>query len=494
MPRSLFNVMSEEEYSEMEISDSSHYTWLPQVKALPIGDWCILVNPNNGGWAAFDKNEYHLVKNGLDPQQAYEGEFLYQVGLCARNGQAKNFVQHSDFTEQLYFFEFAVTSNCNLACAYCFTDARPTSFRGNATVELAELFIDRIAEYRANIRSQIPFTIEFSGGEPLMNFKVIRHTIEYAENEYGELLNTEFVIQSNLTLLTSKILEFIIEHKVSVGVSCDGFRAVHDKQRPFADNRGSHRLVETNMIKLRGLYPEKTGSVITVITQESVNKMPEIALYLYLCGFREIIMRPMAEVGRGATGHSKAPFARSYVKGLFDILNSVITPIYHETGELIEERFLSLTFQHLFHPYRAFMCERSPCGAARNICVLLPNGDVYPCNQSIDDEQLLLGNIKTSSFKELLKSVPAQVLSNRVVDQIIECQTCTFKSWCGSPCPHASFRKYGDLMAKSPECDIFMSRYKRVLRGLLEDEFDLSVVGKLAGCNTPIRWLKPYNK
>ena len=89
------------------------------------------------------------------------------------------------------------------------------------------------------------------------------------------------------------------------------------------------------MIKLCHSYPDNTGSVIATITQESVDKMPEIALYLYLCGYRHIVLRPMAKIGRGMTNCIKAPSPKLYVKGLFDTLDSVITPIYHEKGDLI---------------------------------------------------------------------------------------------------------------------------------------------------------------
>jgi len=484
--------MNKESFTKISKSDllTSRYSWSSHVQTLAFNNVYVIVNPENGGWAIFDRDEYRLIKSHTAPPQGRTGEFLYQVGLCTCNGQAKNFPQTSDYTEQLYFFEFAVTRGCNLACKYCFAEALPSLLSDSATEELAEIFIDRIAEYRANTHAHIPFIIEFTGGEPLLNFEIIRHTVEYAKREYGDLLNAEFVIQSNLTKFNDNILEFIKEHNISIGVSCDGFKTVHDIQRPFAGGRGSHQILEANMFKLRRLYPDNTGSVITVITQESVDKMAEIALYLYLCGYYELNLRPMAELGRGATGHKKIPFANAYVEGLFKVLSSVITPIYHERGELIQEHFLSRTFQHLFHPYRAFMCERSPCGAARNICIVMPNGDMYPCNQSTDDQQLLLGNIKTSSFKNLLKHPAAEMLGHRKLDSIKECQQCIFRSWCGSPCPLTAFSKFGSFSAKSGECDIFELRYKTALNGLVNDEFDIQMLGRLAGFDDRIQWFE----
>lgn len=487
MPRTLFHVWA----ADAAGGDPSagHYTWLPGVRTLPVDGVYLLVNPDHGGWVAYDQSEHGLMQRP-EPPQGGVGDLLWRAGLCARDGRLASFTRQSDYTEQLYFFEFAVTTGCNLACPYCFADARAAAVGAKATPQVAELFINRIAEYRAMTGATLPFIIEFTGGEPLLAFDVIRHTVEYAERTYGDLLGAEFVIQSNATLLTDAMLDFIREHRVGLGVSCDGFAALQDSQRPYAGGRGSHRQVEATMLKLQRCYPENTGSVIVVVTEAGVDKMPEIALYFHLAGFSDLVLRPMLEIGRGAAVESLSPVGAQYVEGLFDVLGSVITPIWQESGHVLEERFLSLTFQHLLHPYRAFMCERSPCGAARNICIVMPSGDVFPCNQSAEPRSFLLGNLHTASFVELLGSDVARLLTRRTPESIAACRDCTFKAWCNSPCPLAAYWKYGSVMAKSPECELIKARYLRALRGLLSGEIDISLAGRLAGFKTPLSWVE----
>ncbi|HIK18773.1 MAG TPA: SPASM domain-containing protein [Leptolyngbyaceae cyanobacterium M33_DOE_097] len=466
----------------------SIYAFLPQVKTLSLVNSYVLVNYESGSWVALDKEEYQELKTNKEKLQGLKGELLYRMGICSRNGEQKEFDCHSEYTEQLYFFEFAVSAGCNLSCKYCFADAQPFNSKANATKDIAELFIDRIAEHRIKTRTSIPYIIEFTGGEPLLNFKIIQHTIEYAESTYGSSLDVQFCLQSNATLLSNKIIKYLKDHKVGVGLSCDGFEAIQNKQRPFLGGYPSHQVVEDRIKKLHDLYPENRGGVITVITEEGVNYMPEIALYLYLNGFHELVFRPMQEVGRGAENCRTAPLSELYVQGLFNTLNSVITPIYKEKEELIAERYISLTFQHLLHPYRAFMCERTPCGGGRNICLVQPNGNVYSCNQSVGDDRFLLGNLKQVSFNEMLQSSAGIALSSRTLDKIEECRNCTFRSWCGSPCPLAVARGSENIMSKSSECNVLKPRYTRALSGLLEDEFDLEVVGKLAGFQSPVQW------
>ncbi|MCU0286447.1 MAG: radical SAM protein [Acidobacteria bacterium] len=467
---------------------SYKYDWLPQVQFLKINDSYLIVNPLNGAWVVLDMAEYEKIKEKSYPLIGRKGEFFYQLGFCSRDNQVNVSDCHSEFMDQLYFFEFAVTRGCNLACKYCFAEAGTRHLNEKATPGIAEIFIDRIAERRVQSRAMVPYIVEFTGGEPLLNFEIIRHTVNYTKMTYGDLLDVSFVIQSNMTLFNDEMLDFIKEHNICVGTSCDGFKLIHDKQRPLANLNGSFDLVEANIHKIREKCPGILRSVIGVITEESVDKMAEIFLFLHLLGYGEINLRPMATLGRGFKEYRKKPFAKHYVEGLFKILTDVISPIYNETRQLVQENFLARTFQNLFKSYRAFMCERTPCGGAKNICIVMPNGDVYPCNQSTDDTQLLLGNIKTNSFNELLNSKPAQKLGQRILDNIEECNNCVFRSWCGSPCPHEAFTTHGSLMAKSAECDIFKERYETALTGLINGTFDLEVIGKLAGFDMPLEW------
>ena len=184
----------------------------------------------------------------------------------------------------------------NLACTYCFADANTSLLKNIASKKIAELFIDRIAEYRANLKIKTRFVIEFTGGEPLTNFEIIRHTVEYAERTYGDLIYADYCVQSNLTLLNDEMIDFFKMYNIGLGMSCDGFKSIHDKNRLFANGKGSHNIVISNIEKLQKNYPNNTGSVIAVITQDSLLNMPEIALYFYLFGFQEIVLRPMEEL------------------------------------------------------------------------------------------------------------------------------------------------------------------------------------------------------
>lgn len=487
--RTLFNASILRRAIDDENTRSGHdYEWSPEIRTMRIMNSRVIVNPQIGAWITLDQP--HEINTSASAPQTRVGGLLHKIGLCTDHGNLPAFKLSSAHTEYLYFFEFAVTTGCNLNCSYCFAEATPPSLGEEATFELAEHFINRIAEYRISAKTNIPFIIEFTGGEPLLNFRTIRHTIEYANRQFGDSLGVSFCIQSNFTVLTKEIINFLRQHKVDLGGSCDGFRIVHDTQRPFVNGKGSHAVVEKHFNLLRESRERDTGGVISVVTSKSVDKMQEIFLYFFLQGFREVVFRPLQQTGRGKSGDSKAPRPEEFVEQLFTLLNSVVTPIYHETGELIIERSLSLTFQHLFNPYRPFMCERSPCGAARNICAVMPNGEVFSCNQAVGNDQFLLGNLRTTSFLDMFSSDIACALRKRTIDEIPVCKDCVFRGWCQSPCPLAASAKYGTIMARSAECDLLRLRYKRALEGLLNNEFDLAIVGRLAGLGSDACWFE----
>ena len=489
MARTLFGAPYDLESSVgSELPEASELRLRPGVQFFPADDWTIAVDPTDGAWVALERSEHDALRTRPDSLDPKLGRLMLETGLATVSGHAKERLRPSRFVQELYFFELVVTTNCNLRCAYCFADAGAGA-GSTITPSMARLFVDRVAEHRARTRSIVPYVIEFTGGEPLAAFDAIRLTVEYATDTYGDLLAVDFVVQSNLTRLTDEMVQWAADHHVSIGASCDGFAAIHDAQRPLASGSGSHRLVEESLRRLAGGHRRNGGSVIAVVTSKGVRHVPEILLHLASLGAREVSMRPLVHAGRATSATTVAPpDPREYVDGLFDALEAVITPLHRDHGILVRERTLTTTFENLLSPHRTFMCERSPCGGARNICAVTPNGDVFPCNQSAGEAPWLLGNIQTRTFAELMLTRPAAQLASRTTAAIDECRDCAFRSWCGSPCPHSVYVKTGSIHSKSVECDLHRYRYQRAFQALLRGAVDLEVVSRLLHCERPIEW------
>jgi len=276
---------------------------------------------------------------------------------------------------------------------------------------------------------------------------------------------------------------------VRIGVSCDGYARIHDAQRPHVSGRGTHATVERRMQDLRVRAPAATGGVIAVITPTGAREIPELMLYFAMCGYDELVFRPEERLGRSGQAERTSP-GRDYVDGLFQALCSVVAPYYRLTGRLLREQYTTLTFEHLLGPERPFMCERSPCGAARNICAVDGDGNVYACHQATGNASFRLGSLRDRSFQDLTRTPLAQALSLRIPSAIPLCRTCLYRGWCDAPCPVTALARHGSMLSPSGDCSLHRYRYERAIRGLLRNEFDLDVIGHLVDPPRAPAWLE----
>lgn len=141
--------------------------------------------------------------------------------------------------------------------------------------------------------------------------------------------------------------------------------------------------------------------------------------------------------------------AKAYVDGVCDGLASVSTPLYRATGHVVHEQYLALTFEHLFRSGHPFMCERSPCGAAKNICAVSSKGEVYSCHQASGNRHFHLGSLYDKTFSELVKTRVARTLQARNTKSIPGCSKCAYRPWCASPCAVSALSSHGSVMAST---------------------------------------------
>ena len=458
----------------MEFSATTSFDTLPRdpVYAVPpslkvkwLDGQYIVANPDTGGWVAVTEEILPLVFSRHSPWS----EELYRCGLLLRDGVPVFRPSHPAY-ENLYLFEFLVTPGCNLSCVYCANNGAVGSAKYKATPEVATLFIDRVAEYVHTRRVKTSLTIEFTGGEPLLNFPVIKHTVDYARRVWARLNlpPIQFSIVTNGTLVNDKLIAFILEHgveTVGISVSIDGTAFVHNDQRPFPNKKGSFDRVVANLRRLQSAGIPVTGTV-SVITSHSQTKLTSMSRSLIELGFREFLFSPVAPIGR-AHGSSLEIDPGAYTENLFACLNEVLRPHFDRTGEVIPEATLAVTFAYLLSPERWYMCRRSPCGGARNIVAVMWNGNVYPCAMAPLSSPFCLGNIRDNSFDELLCSPSAQRYHGRSVDTLSPCHDCFYRSWCQSPCPRATYQCANTLDAPSYYCELMQHLYDRALGYLL---------------------------
>lgn len=362
---------------------------------------------------------------------------------------------------------FVVTTACNMNCVYC---------QANNGTNPSHLFMDeQTAERAVDVALQSPepsLSFEFQGGEPLLNFKIIKHIIEYAEQHKGNHLISYNVV-SNLTLLTDEMLSFFVDNKVGVSTSLDGFEALHNQNRPFVNGSGTYATVVKGIHKVReaGI---RIGAIETT-TRASLSYPKEIIEAYAALGFDSVFIRPLTPLGKALKhwdelGYTPEEFVAFYNKALDAIIE------INRTGKYFKEAHASILLSRIDGQSVNYMELRSPCGAAVGQLAYYADGNIFTCDEGrmmseMGHNTFLLGNVFTSSYTDLIKNgVCKTVCASSILESVPTCCDCVYQPYCGT-CPVVNYAMTNDVIEKQPRgyrCKI----YSGILDALFSKFYD----------------------
>lgn len=407
------------------------------------------------------------------------GEKAYTAGIARKNGSLifdSEKVSHA--LGSIHFFEFNMCSSCNLKCIYCSSETS-TSDMKKPDVSIGKLWIDRVYEYINKEKVYRP-TIEFTGGEPLVNVDFMAEVCEYMINKLKDICSDiDIVFSTNLTVLDDKQIDFIKRFKPKMQVSLDGPEDIQNLHRPFPNGKGSYQTVINNLKHL-SYEGVPVNSVSSVITAKSVDRMPEIAQQIIDLGIVQMTLQPMNAVGQARNVISLMPDPQKYVDKLFETADKVILPFWLKTKADVHVRHLGLSFAYLLQPWRNYMCQRCPCGSASSIISTNSKGEVYGCNQAPFDDSTVLGNIKTMSFWECQKSDNAQRFRNRDLKEIEMCSQCLYRSFCQGGCPRTALTLHGGINYPGDACEMNKALISKALEKMVCNEYPIEFIRTLA--------------
>lgn len=364
---------------------------------------------------------------------------------------------------------FVVTTACNQNCIYC---------QANSGTKCPNCFMTReIAEQSVDIALQSPsqyLNFEFQGGEPLLNFDIIRHIIEYAEPRKGDKC-IRYNIVSNLTLLTDEIIQFISDYNIGVSTSIDGPASLHNNNRPFKNSEGTFHDVCDAVTRLRdaGIRP---GAIQTT-TKHSLPYAKEIIKTYQDLGFETVFIRPLTPLGKakmywdeiGYTPQEFLTFYKEAIAAVFD-LNRQGYFIYEANAAILLKRIHGYTMN--------YMELRSPCGAGIGQIAYFADGRVFTCDEGrmlaeMGDDSFCIGNVFEDSYQNMMKhGVCRTVCASSTLDSIPSCCDCVYQPYCGT-CPVVNYALYNDVIAKSPHT------FKcQINEGILDYLFSIILDGK----------------
>lgn len=375
---------------------------------------------------------------------------------------------------------FVVTLRCDYSCPYCQV-SRQTEDKAtyDMSEETASLALDFV------FKSPSPaLKIEFQGGESLLNFPLIRHIVESAEQRNrSEQRQLEFVIATNLTYLDDEILDFCDEHRVYLSTSLDGPASLHDQNRPRPGKNGHQKTREGIRRIQKRLGPDHVSALMTT-TVASLDRPREIIDEYLEAGFRSVFLRPISPYGFAVKTRQAEKYDFERFFEFYKAAMEYILALNHHGIEFTEQ-YSALVLTKLLSPFpTGYVDLQSPAGIGISAIVFNYEGGVYASDEGrmlaeMGDETFRLGDLHTQKYEEVMMSpVLHEALDHSLTVAAPECHECAFQPYCGSdPVYHYATQK--DLVGHKA-FSAFCRRTKDVtgylIRKLEDDPQDAAVL------------------
>lgn len=309
-------------------------------------------------------------------------------------------------------YTLAITQKCDLSCDYCYIGKKNSVM----SLSTAKNILDFAFE---NTPKSEEINIGFFGGEPLLEFDLIKEITKIAQNhKYFDPGRVILKIITNGTIFSEKIAHFLMEKNVGLGISCDGPPYVQDTFRHFPDGSGSSTVVEKNIKQALKYFP--LIPVNAVYSPENVQFLPDVVDYLSSLGVKNIHLNPNISAW--------------WTKKETDILPQVYSSIAKKYIEFYRQerpRYISLIDSKIAVILRGGYKPLERCRMGKGEFAFAPSGNVYPCERFIgsdDGKTHCIGNINNGFISEkTCREIP-----NAAVN--IECQTCSLKKYCMNWC------------------------------------------------------------
>ena len=353
-----------------------------------------------------------------------------------------------------------IAHTCNLNCSYCF--ASQGKYHGERAImsyEVGKRALDFLVE---NSGSRHNLEVDFFGGEPLMNFDVVKKLVAYArEIEKVHNKNFRFTLTTNGVLIDDDVIEFANKECSNVVLSLDGRKEIHDRFRVDYAGNGSFDKIVPKFQKLVESRDGKNYYMRGTFTHANPDFLEDIKVMLDL-GFRELSMEPVvAAPGDSAelTAEDLEIVKKQYEELAFLMLSE------HKAGR-------PFTFYHYMIDLTGGPCiykRISGCGSGTEYMAVTPWGDLYPCHQFVGEEKYRLGDIYAGvTNKEAQEEFASCNLYMKP-----ECRDCWARLYCSGGCAANAYHATGSVRGVyKPGCELFKKRMECAIMLAIAKQFE----------------------
>ena len=325
-----------------------------------------------------------------------------------------------------------IAHDCNLACRYCF--AEEGEYHGRRAIMSYEVGKKALDFLVANSGNRTNLEVDFFGGEPLMNWEVVKQLVAYGRSlEEEHHKKFRFTITTNGVLLNDEILEFVNKEMGNMVLSIDGRKEVHDRMRPHRGGQGSYDEIVPKFKKAAERRGQMNYYVRGTYTHYNTDFAKDV-LHLADLGFKQISVEPVV-----------APETEDYA-----IREEDLPQLLAQYDELAEEMIKrrkegnGFNFFHFMIDLEGGPCvakRLSGCGSGTEYLAVTPWGDLYPCHQFVGNEDFLMGNVDEGVLRTDIRDEFKQC--NVYAKE--KCKDCFAKFYCSGGCAANSYNFTGNV-------------------------------------------------
>ena len=354
-----------------------------------------------------------------------------------------------------------IAHDCNLACKYCF--AEEGEYHGRRALMSYEVGKKALDFLVANSGNRVNLEVDFFGGEPLMNWQVVKDLVAYGRSmEETHHKKFRFTLTTNGVLLNDDIQEFANREMSNLVLSIDGRKEVHDRMRPYRGGQGSYEHIVPKFIKAAESRDQMDYYVRGTFTHNNLD-FAEDVMHLAELGFKQISVEPV--VAEETESYALRPEDIPVIMNEYDRLAKMIIE-KNKKGE-------GFNFFHFMIDLSGGPCvakRLSGCGSGTEYLAVTPWGDFYPCHQFVGKEEFIMGNVDTgivnTAIREEFKACNVYAKE--------ECKNCFAKFYCSGGCAANAYNYNGSINGVyDPGCELQRKRVEcaiMIKAAMAEDE------------------------
>ena len=325
-----------------------------------------------------------------------------------------------------------IAHDCNLACKYCFAgEGEYHGRRALMSLEVGRKALDFLVENSGN---RVNLEVDFFGGEPLMNWQVVKELVAYGRSlEEPHHKKFRFTLTTNGVLLTDEVMDFVNKEMSNLVLSSDGRKEIHDLMRPHRGGQGSYDEILPKYKKAAESRNQMNYYVRGTYTRNNTD-FSEDVIHLADQGFEQISVEPVV-----------ADKKEDYALRMEDV-PKLLSEYDRLAQEYIRRKRDGKGFQffHFMIDLEGGPCvakRLSGCGSGTEYLAVTPWGDLYPCHQFVGQEEFLMGNVEDGIVRKDIqdKFKACNVYSKK------ECRDCFAKFYCSGGCAANAWHESGDV-------------------------------------------------